>query len=77
MLEHFTIGMLSESRQQVRYEQVEMFDEVIEVAKNKEVSMEEVSQLIVQSMVKAIQFSIEPELRKHPEVSPHMELAME
>jgi len=41
VLEHFTIGMLTELQQQVRYEQAATFDEAIEVAK-KEVSMEEV-----------------------------------
>jgi len=77
VLEHFTIGLLSELRQQVRYEQVAMFDEVTEVAEKKEVNMEEVPRPTVQSMVKTIQFSIEPELRKHPEMSSRMESAME
>jgi hypothetical protein len=45
----------------MRYEKVETFDEAVEVAKKKEVSMEEVPQPIVQSMPKAIQFSIELE----------------
>jgi len=61
----------------MRYEQVAMFDEASEVAKKKEVSMEEVPQQIVPSMVKVVQFLTEPELRKHPEVSSRMELAME
>jgi hypothetical protein len=39
--------------------------------------MEEVPQLIVQSMVKTFQFSTEPELRKHPEVNSCMESTME
>ncbi len=76
-LEHFIIGLLSELRQQVRYEQVEMFDEATEVAKNKEVNMEEVSQLTMQSMVKEIQISIEPKSRKHLKVSSCMESALE
>ncbi len=42
VLEHFTIGLLSELRQQVRYEQATTFDEAAEVAEKKEVSMEEV-----------------------------------
>ncbi len=53
------------------------FDEAAEVAEKREVSMEEVPQPTVQSMVKIIQFSIEPELRKHSEVSSRMELTME
>jgi len=61
----------------VRYEQAATFDEATEVAEKKEVSMEEVPRLIVQSMVKIIQFSTEPELWKHPEVRSHMESAME
>jgi hypothetical protein len=69
--------MLSELRQQVRYEQAMTFDEAAEVAKKKEVSMEEVPRPTVQSMVKAIQFSTEPKLRKHPEVGSRMESAME
>jgi len=77
VLEHFTIGLLSELRQQVRYEQTATFDEATEVAEKKEVSMEEVPRPTVQSMVKTVQFSTEPELRKHPEVSSRMESAME
>ncbi len=77
VLEHFTISLLSKLRQQVRYEQVATFNEVTEVAEKKEVSMEEVPQPTVQSMVKTIQFSTEPELRKHSEVSSRMESAME
>jgi hypothetical protein len=42
VLEHFTIGMLSELRQQVTYEQVVTFDETMKVTEKKEVSMEEV-----------------------------------
>jgi hypothetical protein len=42
VLEHFTIGLLSELPQQVKYGQVAMFDEATEVAEKKEVSMEEV-----------------------------------
>jgi len=42
ILEHFTIGLLPELRQQMRYEQAATFDEAAEVAKKKEVSMEEV-----------------------------------
>jgi len=76
VLKHFTIGLLSELRQ-VRYEQATMFDEATKVAEKKEVSMEEVPRPTVQSMVKTVQFSTEPELRKHLEVSSRMELAME
>jgi hypothetical protein len=76
VLEHFTIGLLSELRQQMRYEQVTMFDEATEVAE-KEVNMEEVPRPTVQTMVKTVQFSTEPELRKHLKVSSRMELAME
>jgi hypothetical protein len=61
----------------VRYEQATTFDEIMEVAENKEVNMEEISRPTVQSMVKTVQFSIEPELRKHPEVSSRTESAME
>ncbi len=61
----------------MRYEKVETFDEAVEVAKKKEVSMEEVPQPIVQSMPKAIQFSIELERWKHPKVSYRMESVME
>jgi hypothetical protein len=39
--------------------------------------MEEVPRPTLQSMVKIIQFSIEPELRNHPEVNCRMESAME
>jgi hypothetical protein len=54
VLKHFTIGLLSELRQQVRYEQAAMFDEATEVAEKKEVSMEEVPRPTVQSMVKTV-----------------------
>jgi hypothetical protein len=54
VLEHFTIGLLSELRQQVRYEQAAMFNEAAEVAEKKEVSMEEVPRPTMQSMVKTI-----------------------
>jgi hypothetical protein len=77
VLEHFTIGLLSELQQQVRYEQAATFDEAAEVAEKKEVSMEEVPRPTAQSMVKTVQFSSEPELRKHPEMSSHMESAIE
>jgi hypothetical protein len=77
VLEHFTIGLLSELRQQVRYKQAATFDEVAEVAEKKEVSMEEIPRPTMQSMVKTVQFLIEPELRKHSEVSSRMESAME
>jgi len=53
------------------------FDEATEVVKKKEVNMEEVPRPTVQTMLKIVQFSTEPELRKHPEVSSRMELAME
>jgi hypothetical protein len=42
VLEHFTIGLLSKLRQQMKYEQVVTFDETTEVAKKKEVSIKEV-----------------------------------
>ncbi len=42
VLEHFTIGLLSKLRQQVRYEQAAMFDEAAKVAEKKEVSMEKI-----------------------------------
>jgi len=61
----------------VRYEQAATFDEAVEVAEKKEVSMEEVPRPTVQSMVKIVQYSTEPELRKHSEVSSCMESAME
>jgi hypothetical protein len=54
-----------------------MFDETTEVAEKKEVNMEEVPRPTMQSMVKTVQFSTEPELRKHQEVNSHMELVME
>ncbi len=76
VLEHFTIGLLSKLRQQVRYEQATTFDEATEVAE-KEVNMEEVPRPTVQTMVKTVQFSTEPELRKHLKVSSRMESAME
>jgi hypothetical protein len=66
VLEHFTIGLLSELRQQMRYEQAETFDEAIEVAKKKEVNMEEVPRPIMQTMAKVVQFSTKLEPRKHP-----------
>jgi len=77
VLEHFTIGLLSELQQQVRYKQATTFDEVAEVAEKKEVSMEEVPRPTVHSMVKTVQFSTEPELRKHPKVNSRMESTME
>ncbi|CAK9191943.1 unnamed protein product [Sphagnum troendelagicum] len=77
VLEHFTIGLLSELRQQVRYEQVATFNEAAEVAEKKEASMEEVPRPTMQTMVKTVQFATEPEVRKHPEVSSRMESAME
>ncbi len=61
----------------MRYEQAATFDEAVEVAEKKEVSMEEVPRPTVQSMVKAIQFSTKPKLRKHPEVGSRMESVME
>jgi hypothetical protein len=54
-----------------------MFEEAAEVAEKKEVSMEEVPRPIVRPTAKTVQFSTEPELRKHPEVSSRMESAME
>ncbi len=77
VLKNFTIGLLSKLRQQVRYEQAATFDEAAEVAEKKEVSMEEVSRPTMQPTVKAVQFSTELELRKHPEMSSHMELTVE
>jgi len=73
VLEHFTIGLLSELRQQVRYEQDVTFDETAEVARKKEASMEEVPRPTVQTMVKTVQFSTEPKVRKHAEMSSRME----
>jgi hypothetical protein len=61
----------------VRYEQAATFDEAAEVAKKKEVNIEEVPRPTVQSMVKTVQFSTKPELRKHPKVNSRMESAME
>jgi hypothetical protein len=77
VLKHFIIGLLSELRQQVRYEQMKMFDEATEMAKKKEVNMEEIPHLIMQSMVKEIQISIEPKSQKHLEMSSRMESALE
>jgi hypothetical protein len=54
-----------------------MFDEAMEVAEKKEVSIEEVPWPTMQSMMKTIQFSTEPKLRKHPKVSSRMESTME
>jgi hypothetical protein len=42
VLEHFTIGLLLELRQQMKYEQAKTFDEAAKVVEKKEVSMEEV-----------------------------------
>ncbi len=53
------------------------FDEVVEVAKKKEVSMEQVPRPTVQSMVKIVQLSTKPELQKHPEMGSRMESAMQ
>jgi hypothetical protein len=61
----------------VRYEQAETFDEMMEMAEKKEGNMEEIPQLTLQSMAKIIQFSTEPELRKHPDLNSRMELVME
>jgi len=77
VLKHFTIGLLSELRQQMRYKQAATFDEVAEVAEKKEVSMEEVPRPTVQSMVKTVQFSTEPELWKHPEMGSCIKSTME
>jgi hypothetical protein len=60
----------------VRYKQAVTFNEATEVAE-KEVNMEEVPQPTMQSMVKIVQFLIELELWKHPEVSSCMESAIE
>ncbi len=60
----------------MRYEQVEMFDEVVEMVK-KEVSMEEIPWPTMQSMVKAIQFLIKFEPRKYLEMSSCMESIVE
>jgi hypothetical protein len=59
----------------VRYEQDVTFDEAAEVAGKKEASMEEVPRPTVQTMVKTIQFSTEPKVRKHAEMSSRMESA--
>jgi hypothetical protein len=77
VLKHFTIGLLSELQQQGKYEQAVTFDEVAEVAEKKEVSMEEVPRPTMQSTVKTVQFSTEPELQKHLEVSSRMESTIE
>jgi hypothetical protein len=61
----------------MRYEQAATFDKAAEVAEKKEASMEEVPRPTVQTMVKIVQFSTEPEVRKHPEMSSCMESAME
>jgi len=42
VLEHFTIVLLLELQQQVKYEQAATFDEAAEAAGKKEASMEEV-----------------------------------
>jgi hypothetical protein len=42
VLEHFTISLLSELQQQMKYEQATTFDETTMVAEKKEASMEEV-----------------------------------
>jgi hypothetical protein len=42
VLKHFTIGLLSELRQQMKYKQAGTSDEATEVVERKEVSMEEV-----------------------------------
>jgi hypothetical protein len=47
------------------------------VAEKKEVSMEKIPRLTMQSMVKIVQLLIEPKLRKHLEVSSRMESTME
>jgi hypothetical protein len=62
VLKHFTIGLLSKLRQQMRYEQAATFDEAAEVAEKKKVSMEEVPQPTAQPTVKAVQFSTKPKL---------------
>jgi hypothetical protein len=54
VLKHFTIGLLLELQQQVRYKQVVTFDEATEVVKKEEVSMEEVPRPIVQTMLKIV-----------------------
>jgi hypothetical protein len=46
----------------MRYEQAKAFDKIIEVVEKKEVNLEEIPQLIVQSLVKVVRFSTEPEL---------------
>jgi len=77
VLKHFTIGLLLELQQQMRYKQAVTFDEATEVVKKEEVSMEEVPRPTVQTMLKIVQFSTEPELWKHPKVNSCMESAME
>ncbi len=77
VLEHFTIGLLSELLQQVKYEQAVTFDEATKVVEKKKVSMKEVPRLTMPSMVKIVQFSTEPKLCKHLEVGSRMESAME
>jgi len=61
----------------VRYELVETFDEMAKVAEKKEENIKEVPRPTMQSMVKTIIFSIEPESWKHSKVNFCMEVAME
>jgi hypothetical protein len=61
----------------MRYEQAETFNEAAKVAKKKEVNMEEIPRLTMQSMAKAIQFSTELELQKHLKVNSRMESTIE
>jgi predicted DNA-binding protein YlxM (UPF0122 family) len=61
----------------VSFEQTTMFGEAAEVAEMKEVSMEEVPQPTMQSMVKVVQFSTKLKMQKHLEVSSRIESTME
>ncbi len=61
----------------MKYKQAPTFNEAMEVAEKKEVSIEEVPWPTMQSMVKTVQFSTEPKLWKHLKVSSRMELTME
>ncbi len=61
----------------MRYDQTTTFEEAAAVAEKKEVFMEEVPRPTVRPTAKTGQFSTEPQLWKHPEVSSRMESAME
>ncbi len=77
MLKYFTIGLLLELWQQLIYKQAKTFDETTKVVEKKEENMAKNSQQTMQSMTKALHFSIELELWTHPEVNFCMELTMD